>query len=42
LEQHYLLSGDADGAIILWELSLADGKVRVLWLLFFLPQIFYE
>ncbi|KAG4394889.1 hypothetical protein GLYMA_20G121000v4 [Glycine max] len=28
LEQHYLLSGDADGAIILWELSLADGKWR--------------
>lgn len=28
LEQHYLLSGDADGAIILWELSLIDGKVH--------------
>ncbi|XP_057757735.1 elongator complex protein 2 [Arachis stenosperma] len=28
LEQHYLLSGDADGAIILWELSLIDGKWR--------------
>ncbi|KAF7808839.1 elongator complex protein 2 [Senna tora] len=27
-EQHYLLSGDADGAIILWELSLTDGKWR--------------
>ncbi|OMO64059.1 hypothetical protein COLO4_32127 [Corchorus olitorius] len=26
LERHYLLSGDADGAIILWELSLADNK----------------
>ncbi|KAE9611755.1 putative transcription factor WD40-like family [Lupinus albus] len=28
LEQHYLLSGDADGTIILWELSLVDGKWR--------------
>ncbi|XVF02220.1 hypothetical protein REPUB_Repub04eG0156800 [Reevesia pubescens] len=28
LERHYLLSGDADGAIILWELSLADNKWR--------------
>ncbi|KAI4357741.1 hypothetical protein L6164_001672 [Bauhinia variegata] len=28
LERHYLLSGDADGAIILWELSLVDGKWR--------------
>ncbi|XP_002526286.2 elongator complex protein 2 isoform X2 [Ricinus communis] len=28
LGQHYLLSGDADGAIILWELSLADRKWR--------------
>lgn len=27
LERHYLLSGDADGIIILWELSLHDGKV---------------
>jgi len=27
LEQHYLLSGDADGAIMLWEFSLIDGKV---------------
>jgi elongator complex protein 2 len=27
LERHYLLSGDADGAIILWELSLLDRKV---------------
>ncbi|KAJ0095654.1 hypothetical protein Patl1_15093 [Pistacia atlantica] len=26
LEHHYLLSGDADGVIILWELSLSDGK----------------
>ncbi|XP_059457637.1 elongator complex protein 2 isoform X1 [Corylus avellana] len=26
LERHYLLSGDADGAIILWELSLIDRK----------------
>ncbi|GLT69201.1 hypothetical protein SLA2020_413700 [Shorea laevis] len=28
LERHYLLSGDADGAIILWELSLLDRKWR--------------
>ncbi|KAL7240340.1 hypothetical protein ACSBR2_006067 [Camellia fascicularis] len=28
LELHFLLSGDADGAIILWELSLADKKWR--------------
>ncbi|XVE92618.1 hypothetical protein REPUB_Repub01dG0113600 [Reevesia pubescens] len=28
LERHYLLSGDADGAIILWELSLSDNKWR--------------
>nr|KJB72978.1 hypothetical protein B456_011G207200 [Gossypium raimondii] len=28
LERHYLLSGDADGVIILWELSLADNKWR--------------
>ncbi|KAB1205610.1 Elongator complex protein 2 [Morella rubra] len=28
LERHYLLSGDADGIIILWELSLHDGKWR--------------
>ncbi|CAL5209984.1 unnamed protein product [Lathyrus oleraceus] len=28
LERHYLLSGDADGAIILWELTLVDGKWR--------------
>ncbi|XP_059649673.1 elongator complex protein 2 [Cornus florida] len=28
LEQHLLLSGDADGVIILWELSLADKKWR--------------
>lgn len=27
LERHYLLSGDADGAIILWELDLLSGKV---------------
>jgi len=27
LQQHYLLSGDADGAIMLWEFSLIDGKV---------------
>ena len=33
LELHYLLSGDADGAIILWEISLADNKVLT-------PQIF--
>lgn len=28
LERHYLLSGDADGVIILWELSLVDKKWR--------------
>ncbi|CAI9785400.1 unnamed protein product [Fraxinus pennsylvanica] len=28
LERHYLLSGDADGAITLWEFSLADKKWR--------------
>lgn len=28
LERHYLLSGDADGVILLWELSLADKKWR--------------
>ncbi|KAJ7954147.1 elongator complex protein 2-like [Quillaja saponaria] len=28
LERHYLLSGDADGAIILWEFSLIDRKWR--------------
>ncbi|XP_062110029.1 elongator complex protein 2 [Humulus lupulus] len=28
LERHYLLSGDADGTIILWELSLLEGKWR--------------
>lgn len=27
-ERHFLLSGDASGAIILWELSLADKKWR--------------
>lgn len=27
LQHHFLLSGDADGAIILWELTLADRKV---------------
>lgn len=27
MERHYLLSGDADGAIMLWELSLIDQKV---------------
>lgn len=27
LRQHYLLSGDADGTIMLWEVSLTDGKV---------------
>lgn len=27
LERHYLLSGDADGTIFLWEFSLADKKV---------------
>ncbi|KAL4319917.1 hypothetical protein GQ457_18G020960 [Hibiscus cannabinus] len=29
LERHYLLSGDADGTIILWELSVADNKWRL-------------
>lgn len=28
LEQHYLLSGDADGVIILWEFSVPDRKWR--------------
>ncbi|XP_073049967.1 elongator complex protein 2 [Primulina eburnea] len=28
LERHYLLSGDVDGVIILWELSLVDKKWR--------------
>ncbi|KAL7110624.1 hypothetical protein ACP275_05G037800 [Erythranthe tilingii] len=28
LERHYLLSGDADGTILLWELSLVDNKWR--------------
>ncbi|KAL8531749.1 hypothetical protein ACS0TY_008377 [Phlomoides rotata] len=28
LEAHYLLSGDADGTILLWELSLSDKKWR--------------
>ncbi|KAF3431933.1 hypothetical protein FNV43_RR26669 [Rhamnella rubrinervis] len=28
LERHYLLSGDADGTIILWELDLLSGKWR--------------
>ncbi|XP_057962686.1 elongator complex protein 2 [Malania oleifera] len=28
LEQQYLLSGDANGTIILWELSLTEGKWR--------------
>lgn len=28
LERHYLLSGDADGTILLWELTLADKKWR--------------
>lgn len=27
-ERHYLLSGDAEGAIILWELSVLEGKWR--------------
>jgi hypothetical protein len=35
LELHYLLSGDADGAIILWELSLVDGKVHHVSFFFF-------
>ncbi|KAF5751893.1 putative nucleotide binding protein [Tripterygium wilfordii] len=28
IERHYLLSGDADGSIILWEFSLVDKKWR--------------
>ncbi|XP_073301423.1 elongator complex protein 2-like isoform X3 [Primulina huaijiensis] len=28
LKRHYLLSGDVDGVIILWELSLVDKKWR--------------
>ncbi|KAF6137362.1 hypothetical protein GIB67_036399 [Kingdonia uniflora] len=28
LEKHYLLSGDVDGIIILWEFTLKDGKWR--------------
>ncbi|OVA15334.1 WD40 repeat [Macleaya cordata] len=28
LESHFLLSGDADGVIIVWELTLKDGKWR--------------
>ncbi|GMY18455.1 elongator complex protein 2 isoform X2 [Fagus crenata] len=28
LERHFLLSGDADGAIILWEFSILEGKWR--------------
>ncbi|XP_043695002.1 elongator complex protein 2 [Telopea speciosissima] len=28
LEKHFLLSGDTDGVIIVWELSLKDGKWR--------------
>ncbi|KMS97309.1 hypothetical protein BVRB_6g156340 [Beta vulgaris subsp. vulgaris] len=28
LRQHYLLSGDADGTIMLWEISLTDEKWR--------------
>ncbi|KAH0664740.1 hypothetical protein KY285_025946 [Solanum tuberosum] len=29
LEQHFLLSGDAEGVIILWEYSLVDAKVVI-------------
>ncbi|KAL5722010.1 Elongator subunit elp2 [Ranunculus cassubicifolius] len=29
LQNHYLLSGDANGVIIVWELSLTDGKWRI-------------
>ncbi|KAM7274907.1 hypothetical protein ACFE04_016773 [Oxalis oulophora] len=29
LEQHYLLSGDASGTIILWEFSVVDNKWRL-------------
>lgn len=28
-ERHFLLSGDAEGAIILWELCLEDKKVLI-------------
>lgn len=34
-DHHFLLSGDTDGAILLWELSLADKKVHF-WSLLFL------
>ena len=33
LSHHYLLSGDANGIIMLWEVSLTDGKV---------PSIFFN
>lgn len=29
-DHHFLLSGDTDGAILLWQLSLADKKVHFL------------
>lgn len=29
-EHHFLLSGDTDGAIILWEFSVADREVFLL------------
>lgn len=29
MEQHFLLSGDAEGVIILWEYSLVDAKVVI-------------
>ncbi|KAL6573806.1 hypothetical protein OROHE_002265 [Orobanche hederae] len=31
LERHYVLSGDADGEIMLWEFSLADRKNGGMW-----------
>lgn len=31
LSHHYLLSGDASGIIMLWEVSLTDGKVTSLF-----------
>lgn len=39
LGRHYLLSGDANGAIILWELSNTERQV-VTFELFFLSSIF--
>lgn len=40
MERHYLLSGDADGTIMLWELSLIDQKVGFFPLVLFILQAF--